>query len=145
MLEDDLNKNGNWILGIDLKHLKNKNDILKINTALNVYSGYHFGKHPGMNMDVSLHALTDDLVSKTNGIASQFYIGPTLGLSYLKNDVGLYKYKPKVGATGGILVLIPEYKYFPESDITVEGSMDVRKKTVNEDDVVRILYHVYAF
>jgi hypothetical protein len=57
----------------------------------------------------------------------------------------LYKYKPKVGVTGGILMLIPEYKYFPESDITIEGSMDVRKKTVEEDDIVRALYHVYAF
>ena len=145
MLENDFNKDGNWILGIDLKHLNSKNIVSGANSALNVYSGYHFGEHPGMNMDVSFNVLTNDLVSKTNGTASQFYIGPSLGLSYLKGDGRLYKYKPKVGATGGILVLIPEYKFFPESDITVEGSMDVRKKTVNEDDMLRVLYHVYAF
>jgi len=149
--DENLDKPGNWILGIDFKHLNSKrwNPNAKTNTAWNVYSGLHFGEHSGMNMDVSFNFLTNDLVSKTNGNTSQFYIGPSLGLNYLRDKGKLYKYSPKLGATGGMLMIIPEFDYFPESDITVEGSINyadkIIDKTKKEDLIGRFLYHVYVF
>jgi len=146
--DSSMSSAGNWILGIDLKHLNSKNSIWNINersnTVWNFNSGFHFGKRRGVNADVSYYVMTNDLVSKTNDNIGQLYIGPTLGLNYFSINGKQYKYSPKLGATGGILMIIPEYKYFPESNIVVEYSADLKYRTI-KDDVGRILYHIYVF
>ncbi|GBU24793.1 hypothetical protein R83H12_01428 [Fibrobacteria bacterium R8-3-H12] len=151
--EDENVKSKTWILGIDLKHLNSKNSIwdlnTKTNTVWNFNSGFHFGERPGMNTDVSYYIMTDDLVSKTNGNASQFYIGPSIGINYLNTNGKSCKFNPKLGATGGMLMLIPEFKHFPESDIAIEASMNfidnILYKTKKEDLIGRFLYHMYVF
>jgi hypothetical protein len=147
----------NWTLGVDLKHLNSKSAIKDLisgvninNTGWNLYSGFHFGKRYGMNIEASYRILTDDLVLRSNGNTGQYYIGPSLGFDYyISNGGKSHKFSPNLGASLGALLLFPAYKNYPESDISFEGSMNMinymKDKTIKEEGIGRILYHIYFF
>jgi hypothetical protein len=149
---EDVDKLENWAVGINLKHLNPKKsgwDFFRpgTNTSLNVNSGIHFGKSYGMSVDASYHILTDDLEMMGGSAPFQFYIGPSLGADLISKNGKPFRFNPKFGASGGGLVLFSAYGKYPESDLSLDGMIDMKNKIFKNDldFISRIMYNLYLF
>ena len=153
-----------WAVGVNLKHLIRNDPIWYIfrpttNSSFNVNSGIHFGKNYGISVDASYHVLTDDLNITLDGSGSgsfQFYAGPSLGASVISKSSKPFRLNPKLGFSGGMLMLFPPSGKYPESDLSFDGMISMTdeiyekfktgKSSKNEPDgIIRAIYHLYLF
>jgi len=163
---EDAYKMQSWAVGVNLKHLIRKDPIWNVfrpttNSSFNVNSGFHFGKNYGISVDASYHVLTDDLKITLDGGGSgsssfQFYAGPSLGASAISKSSKPFRLNPKLGFSGGMLVLFPPSGKYPESDLSFDGMISLTdeiyekaktgKSSKNEPDgIIRAIYHLYLF
>ncbi|GBU24246.1 hypothetical protein R83H12_00874 [Fibrobacteria bacterium R8-3-H12] len=114
---------------------------------LNFQPGIIFGDRYGINLDASIHILLSDL--KMGGLVSQLYFGPDAGFSiYSKGKMP--EFNPNLGIVAGALILFPASKTYPESDLSLEVSVDMKHKSKIFEEketmsIGRVLYNVYLF
>ncbi|GBU25540.1 hypothetical protein R83H12_02190 [Fibrobacteria bacterium R8-3-H12] len=135
-----------FILGANYKYVASHSGL---NGSLNLQPGIIFGDRYGINFDASIRALTNDLVANNNS-AFQLYVGPGAGFSFFSRRDKMPEFNPNLGVVLGCLILFPAYKNYPESDLSVEASADMKHrikafKEKEEMSIGRVLYNVYLF
>jgi len=157
---------GGVILGVNIKRFPkdfynasfNANSGILINTRTKTY---------GIVADAGFNLLSDDLYRKEFWLdgkfpagtqAFQFYGGPSLGTHLLISKKGKLEFNPTIGASAGMSMLFPPYRKYPESDLSLEGTLHTNIKDLilkpirgksNEigPDYFRggVLYNLYLF
>jgi hypothetical protein len=91
----------------------------------------------GIVADAGFNLLSDDLYRKEFWLdgkfpagtqAFQFYGGPSLGTHLLISKNGKLLFNPTIGLSGGMSMLFPPYRKYPESDLSLEGTLHTNIK-----------------